>query len=475
MFKGDSGNNRSVKRMKTIAAIFFNLTILVVANARDETPLRADSFVDAIGINIGNVSEGQPTAYSNIANVTASIKDLGIRHIRVFPIPYTNEIKSFAAIARGAGAKLDFMIGRSGPGQWYIDTKRNVIAPKNPLVLRRDYLIPYLSSLEYIEGPNESSCHSKPFLCLDGPPLNHPKGTIAFQNALFNSLRNPPNSYDSSPPIKLPLIGPSGCMTDVSAAELRGCKLDFQNIHSYADKGYGPDWGITYGTKYAGSFDYIGNADAINEKATKLPIIITETGYNTGSKPDKGIQLPVSQLAQAKYYPRIFADAMLVERIKRVYTWELFDPTNAGNANASYGLVAVGPDGTNQVKKPAYNAEKSLIGLLAEPGASFTPDKLGYDISAPSTVNHLLLQKSNHDYYLLLWQAVPVYGYAQGKGTDIANTPVNVTVTFDKNFGAATQYAYNNNWTFATTPIEVANKITVSVPDTVTVVKISGL
>jgi hypothetical protein len=462
--------------MKTTTAILLSLTIVTAAKANLETALSADAFVDSIGINIEAVNEVPPTSpYANIANITTSIKDLGIRHIRVMPIPNTKEIRNFVSIAKGAGAKLDFMIGRSNAGQWAIDTDRDVIAAANSLILRKNYLIPYLSSLEYVEGPNESSCHDATYRCLNGETVKHPSGTLTFQNALSNTLRNPPNSYDSSPPVTLPLIGPSGCMSDVSAADLKGCKLDIENIHSYCDNGYSPDWGITHGARYAGSYDYIGNADAINGNATNLPVFITETGYNTGTKPDKGIQLPVSILAQAKYYPRIFADAMSVGRIKKVYTWELYDPTNAGNANGSFGLVGLAADGKTQTKKPAYYAEKNLIGLLAEPGASFSPTKLDFDISAPTQVAHLLLQKSNGDYYLLLWQALPVYGYSDGKGRDIANAAVNVTIDFKKAFNSAVQYAYDRKWSFADTSIAGARQLKVSVPDTVTIIKISGL
>lgn len=437
-----------------------------------EVPLSSDSFVDSIGINIEATNEGT-SPYNDIANVTATVKDLGIRHIRVFPIPSGTEIRNFVAIANGANAKLDFLIGRSGPGKWYIDTARNVIAPGNSFPLRKNYITPYLSSIESIEGPNEAACHLPSYLCLNGTSVQYPSGTVEFQNALWNTLRRPADPYDDSAPISLPLIGPAGCCDNLSASPLNGSKLDYENIHTYVDNGLCPDWGITAGTKYAGSYDFIANADAIC--STKLPVIISETGYNTGSTADRGIQLPVSQLAQAKYQPRIFADSMLNSRIKKTYSWELFDSGLSGNANGTYGLVAQDSTGNATIKKPAYNAEKNLIALLKDPSTTSAPSGLYIDVAAPAQVEHLLLQKSNGDYYLLLWQEVPVYGYLNGKGYDISNQPVSVRVSFDKSFTSATQYSYDSGFNWVTSSIAAGRGFMVNAWDTITVVKIQGL
>jgi hypothetical protein len=454
-----------------MAGNLFGFQYVVSSPCPSEVPIASDSFVDSIGINIGATNEGT-SPYTNVSLVTADILDLGIRHIRVMPLAIGSEMKNFVSIATGANAKLMFNLGRSGSGKWLIDTVNNVIAPSNTLKTRKDYITPYLSSIELFEGPNEPECHSSTYNCVNGTVVSYPSGTIQYQNALANTLRRPSDSYDSSPPITLPLAGPAGCCDTGTAAALKGATFDYENIHTYVDNGLSPDWGITGGAKYPGSCDFVGNAD--QGVTAQLPVIVSETGYSTGITKDVGIVLPVSQLAQAKYQSRIFADAFLNSRIKRTYTWELFDDTAAGNANASWGLVAVDSTGNATIKKPSYNAEKSLIALLAEPGVSFSPKALDFIITAPAQVEHLLLQKSNGDYYLLLWQEVPVYGYSNGTGSDVINPSVLVSVSFKKTFSSATQYSYDSSWSLVAGQLSVSNQLVVSVPDFVTVIKIQG-
>jgi hypothetical protein len=458
--------------MKLTLALFASVLYLISSSAPPEMPIPSDSFVDFIGINVEATDEGT-SPYNNVAAVTADIKDLGIRHIRVMVIPYSTEIQHFISIATGSGAKLDFNLGRSGSGQWNIDTTNNVIAPKNTYKLRHDYVTPYLASLDFIEGPNEAECHASTYSCLNGTTVSYPSGTIEYQNALSNTLKRPADSYDSSAPITLPLMGPAGCCDNGTAAALKGCVFDYENIHPYVDNALCPDWGITGGTKYTGSFDFIGNAD--QGVSAPLPVIVSEIGYNTGTTKQTGYPAPVSTLAQAKYQPRIFATALLNGRIKRTYTWELFDGTSTGNANGSWGLVAQDSTGQATIKKPAYYAEKNLIGLLAEPGVSFSPVPLDFILTAPSQVEHLLLQKSNGDYYLLLWQEVPVYSYSSGSGVDVTNPPVLVSVAFKKPFTGATQYTYDTSFNLVAAALSVSNQIVVSVPDTITVIKIQGM
>jgi hypothetical protein len=209
---------------------------------------------------------------------------------------------------------------------------------------------------------------------------------------------------------------------------------------------------------------------------------------------DPGYELPVSELAQAKYYPRIFAESIWAElntnikpafyRIQRTYTWELYDtsfPPNY-NANGAWGLFHTNQINSNtftHTAKLAYYAEKNLIALLSEPSAHFTPAQLNYSITHTGNIEirHILLQKSNHDYYLLLWQEAPVYN--SQNHSDISNPAETATITLPAGNSTCTQYSYTlSNFTFSSTTLTHSsgpNSFQVSVPDTITVLKITGL
>src|SRR5207249_12221368 len=77
--------------------------------------------------------------------------------------------------------------------------------------------------------------------------------------------------------------------------------------------------------------------------------------------------------------------------------------------------------------KPAYTAMKNTIALLQVPGATNTGGTLHYTLTAPSSVHHTLLQKSDGTTYLLLWNEVSSWNLTTQ--SDINNTDLSVTVS----------------------------------------------
>ena len=72
-------------------------------------------------------------------------------------------------------------------------------------------------------------------------------------------------------------------------------------------------------------------------------MVATETGYYTGSS-----QYSISELAQAKYIPRVFAEYFR-HSIAKTFIYEFLDEGADGEMEDSFGLVRA-----DLTQKPAY-------------------------------------------------------------------------------------------------------------------------
>jgi hypothetical protein len=176
--------------------------------------------------------------------------------------------------------------------------------------------------------------------------------------------------------------------------------------------------------------------------------------------------------------PRIFLEYFR-KGIARTFSYELLDEWNdSSNPEANYGLLH-----NDLSPKPAYTALKNLIGLLKDPGSSFTPGLLDYTLAfnPPSGydrtqyVHHLLLQKQSGKFYLVLWHEI-----ADG---DISSTPVReitppampTTVTFNQAIGSATIYSLDDSGNMSSAPATISNNaLNLNVTDKVTIVEIAA-
>jgi hypothetical protein len=210
------------------------------------------------------------------------------------------------------------------------------------------------------------------------------------------------------------------------------------------------------------------------------PMAATETGYETANS--KG---GISVAAEAKYIPRLFAEYFR-NGIVRSFTYELYDEgTDPSNEQTNFGLIY-----NNLTPKPAYTALSNLLGLLEEPGAQFTPGTLNYSLSVASSgsytrtgyVHDLLLQKSNGDFYLLVWHEVSDTSNTdtsgnvlQGAQRDIQPPALATTITLPAAITSATVYSYNNSWALNPSNVAISNhQITVQASDTISVIRLSS-
>ncbi|UBF27172.1 hypothetical protein K9N68_04180 [Kovacikia minuta CCNUW1] len=158
----------------------------------------------------------------------------------------------------------------------------------------------------------------------------------------------------------------------------------------------------------------------------------------------------VSEAVQGKYIPRLFLENYN-QGIVRTFSYELIDErSNTTNSEDNYGLLRA--DGS---PKPAFTALQNLISLLNDPSetsATFTPGSLDYTLSGSTqNVEHTLLQKSNGDFYLVLWQEVP--------STDQDATSQAVTLNLTTPIAQATTYLPNQSTTATgqyATPTQIA-------------------
>jgi hypothetical protein len=198
--------------------------------------------------------------------------------------------------------------------------------------------------------------------------------------------------------------------------------VDFGAIHRYFSPGWNPGW-AGYGHDACGSIESLAWAicEAKVNSGPTHPVDVTETGYTTlgeyASHPAE-----VDEITDGKYVSRV----LLVDNlsgIARTYIYEFHDdghdkvPWENG-----FGLIRY--DGS---PKPAFNAVRSEIAVLADPGPAFSPQPLRYTVEADvSTIEHELFQKRNGTYVLAVWNETASWNPISGRDIRVRPTDVRI-------------------------------------------------
>ena len=202
-----------------------------------------------------------------------------------------------------------------------------------------------------------------------------------------------------------------------------GASLDAGNVHLYPG----------------------GRLPSVNMDVTKVgeslvapnkPLWVTEAGYHDAvSNPGN---FAASDATIATYLPRLFLE-WFKRGASRVNIYQLYDQiSDPGNSNyqAHFGLV----DNAGH-PKPQYYAIQNMNRLLADTGGAFTPGSLTYSISSGTArVSSLLLEKSDGQFQLFLWQDASVSDYSSGTPKPIAAPTTPVTVTFQSPVASVSEY-----------------------------------
>jgi hypothetical protein len=212
--------------------------------------------------------------------------------------------------------------------------------------------------------------------------------------------------------------------------------------------------------------------------AGQREMVATETGYYTGST-----QYSISELAQAKYVPRIFAEYFR-HSIAKTFIYEFLDEGGNGEMEHSFGLVRA-----DFTPKPAYTALRSLIALLRDGHDSFTPGNLTYgfipaangSFTRTQYAHDLLLEKSDGDFFLLFWHEISDANRVDRRGTAVLGTDIDVhpsalavTITLPVTIARATLYTYDARWKLHPEVLPIrAHRVSVMAQDNLSVLRLS--
>jgi len=431
-------------RISSTVSLFAAIAALSTGAVQAQEQARsADGFVETIGVCTHFQYNG---VYTNTFGDGQTLQDrlveLGVRHIRDGANQYDYVHNIYYALYSRAGIR--FTLNCVPFSDW----------PVSSTITR---LKVHPEIVEGIEDPNEPDNSVWNYNGLSGYPADK-----AYATDLYNAVK----ADSSLSQISVLAFGMAG-IGPVNS-QLGPVPFELENMHPYAG---GNEPGRDLDGKWT---DYADQQNYIFGRPTQ-PIVITECGWSTATGSSQG----VSEKAQGKYFPRVFAEHFNRTRIVRTHTYDAADDgTDINNYENGLGLVRA--DGS---RKPAFTAEKNMISLLQESSwnasgkywnrPSFSPGKLNYSFSASTgDVHHALLQKSNGDFYLMLWRNA--LSYDRSAHADIANGDALVTITLGQSISRVSQYRYDDSGNLNSSGLSInGNQIVVGVPDSVLFVKLT--
>ncbi|MEI6432794.1 MAG: hypothetical protein WCP07_11475, partial [bacterium] len=343
-----------------------------------------------------------------------------------------------------------------------------------------------LGVIDCVEGPNEPDLfwanNKKSYGGKSGAngEKEAVEAAVLFQQDVYKAFRNDPATA------KITLIGPALGKTyepsknPIPAGSLANF-VDWGNFHPYF--GGNPfSFPATYGTiaKYfwdgtnpGTNIDEFPHAfDTYAPPYRPKPMAATEAGCATDTN-------GTSESAHGKYIPRMFLEYFL-KGVQRTYSYEFVDEfTDPNNREARFGMLR-----RDLTPKPAYTALKNLIALLSDRGAKFKPGTLDLSlIVSPNGewirtnyVHHLLLQKRNGDFYLVMWHEIANEDKSVTPRRQILPPPMPAQLTVKTPVSStATLYQWDEKGEMSSAPARLVNgKIALRIPDRVMVLKISS-
>jgi hypothetical protein len=356
----------------------------------------ADSFVESMGINTkfgycpGRLCDNYPEVRDLLAQ-------LGIRYIRDIPYPESWRIRT--DLYRDFGVRMLAEIVRT----WGEPLAEEAIEPQLSAIKKWGKTIAGIVGVNEYDNPVYQACSETEGCDPNWSENNWPRQYEQFQRRLYRAVKSD-RALRDLPVVLAPLAHLDNLerLTDLSDSCDRG------NDHSYPGAWGKPSQESGWGEK--------SNARTLDEIVAKVQKVcsdkklwITETGYEEADGQPNPYS--VSRQAKAKYLPRIYAN-YFQQGIEKTFLYELIEPTEDGTG---FGIVDLHLQPT-----PAYFAIKNLIALLSE--ATWDRDRQVWNYPPNNTtflkytltgdrhnLEHLLLQKSDGTFYLLIWQEIYVY------------------------------------------------------------------
>jgi hypothetical protein len=374
--------------------------------------------------------------YSNFKQILGLLQSSGIRHVRdgYYPWAANDPIvlnhQQFAA----AGIKTDYVVPFN-----------TTTTPASIATLAGE-----VQDMESLEASNECD---NPGNC-GGDAATGVKNVVSFLPMLSTAAKN----------LNVPLYGPSFIdPSSYAAAGDLSSEITMNNLHVYFG-GRNPGstgWGAAdaQGNAY-GSFNFW--LDQTKQNAPNAPNVITETGYL--SYPSTTTPYTIPESVQASYVPRTLLLAFN-HGIRRTYMYELLDEVSS----PGYGLLR-----GDMSQRPAFIALKNLLSILGDSATTpFTPGSLQYQVTGgDATLNHLLLQKQDGTYLLVLWLEQPSWDAVNAQPLSVTPQNINIQLTSANTISAGYQFDIDGNAN-SFTPSQTGDTSTLSVSDQVTILQIS--
>lgn len=350
-----------------VLAVTAVLRLVTTPDGRRELPFArglparsADAVVESIGVNTH--LHYDDTSYADFDAVERALLDLGIRHIRDYPVP--DSVPEFQRLARH-GISLTAIMGTAAPRQWMPHSTAALLGATAEIG----------AGVAALEGANEWDISDDPAWRAN---------VRRHQHALWELARASGRSA--------PVFAPSMTWAD-NMAELGDLSTvaDAGNIHPYPG-GRPPEARVAQDLRAA-------RRHVVGPKA----VVATETGYHDAVGAGRG-HAGVDRAVAAAYVPRLVLHYFDIG-IARAYLYELVDQDGRDDRESAFGLLD-----EDFVPKPAYHTLRQLVQVLADPGEPFDAGHLEYRLRrGGADIKHVLLQKRDGTFYLAIWRAVSIW------------------------------------------------------------------
>jgi hypothetical protein len=370
-----------------------------------ERAAEAQAFVNTSGVDTHLTYTNTPY-YTAWPQIFSALKKLGIKHIRdgYYTLSSTPQITTEHRQLAQAGITADYVI----PYQTSITTQQI------------QQFASQVWDMEAIEAPNECDILGD---CGGGGNLGI-ANVISFLPSLLNGAQD----------AHVTLMGPSYVLpASYPQSGNIASRINLNSLHIYfSGRNPGsPGWGAddAQGNGF-GSFAYW--LDQSNIDAPGIVPAITETGYI--SFPSTSTPYTVPESVASSYDLRTLLLAFKYGYQETFFYQLLDDPSSP----AGYGLLD-----SNLNPKPPFTAISNLLALMSDSGGSFSPGTLNFAISGGgSNLQHMLFQKSDGSFYMVLWLEEPSYNPATNQSVSV--TPQNIGIALGSGYTTTTDYQFNS-------------------------------
>lgn len=336
--------------------------------------IRASEFIRSIGVNVHLNGHGAGKAPEFIA----ALSYLGVESIRTGANAAMLGDNGLLSRLADAGLRFDIVLPGSLP-------------PVATVAALADFARAHAKSVSAIEGPNEINHFPIRYGSLTGT-----RAGLAFFEDAIRAIKSSTELAD------VPLYD----LTGVPRTATTSLATDYANIHPYPKLGNQP---------------YNLLSTLVEQRsAPGKGIVITETGYHTGSS--GAAWEAVDEITQAKLTLNLLADAARLG-VAATYLYDLADKPDPLGTSVDANLGLFDRDLRPKVAATAIHNLTEILADSGGAGAAAMNPPLDYAVAGlPRTGASLLLEKSDGRHALLVWAEPDIWNEA-------ADAPIAVPVS----------------------------------------------